>query len=178
MKSSQINFYMTDEDILEIDNYLKAQGLVIISAYHSEKEIKVLPSLLVSENDKPIQKNRLILLQEDLPHLKPGYIETKEMYNVDIMDSPVIEFSPGGIKENKFYRGRLYYVKDILNKKGQSEEKNAEFLKIASSLFRWIKKHFKNAKLQGFEDFLVTERTANCLDKNRVELVLNHVMKG
>ena len=167
---------MTDEDILEIDNYLKAQGLVIISAYHSEKEIKVLPSLLVSENDKPIQKNRLILLQEDLPHLKPGYIETKEMYNVDIMDSPVIEFSPGGIKENKFYRGRLYYVKDIFDNTGKLIPKDESFLSEAENLFRWVKKHFKTEIFPGFEGYLVSKRSKNWVQAGKGELVLNNVL--
>ena len=62
-------------------------------------------------------------------------------------------------------RGRVYYTK---NKIGNgSPKKNELFLKMADDFFKWIRKNFKNVKLKGYEEFLISERTMQWLNESK-----------
>lgn len=73
----------------------------------------------------------------------------------DLFTSPMIELSVGkeGILKG---RSRLYFLKGT----------DPIFQKTADELFKWVKKHFKNTKLSGLEDFLITERTKAWLESS------------
>ncbi|HRG48687.1 MAG TPA: hypothetical protein PLG41_20950, partial [Leptospiraceae bacterium] len=86
------------------------------------------------------------------------YIDTQKYFTIDILDSPVIEFSQPGYYNNTIkMRGRVYYTKAAIG--NGNAPKNELFLKMADNFFKWIRKNFKNVKLKGYEGFLVTERT-------------------
>lgn len=176
MKSSQIIFYMTDADILEIEKYLQETEFLILHSVNTDAGINPLSSLLdVPEYSK--NKTKCLIEENDKDRILFRYSETKKLYFIDIIHSPVIEFSSSSIQEEGLVRGRLYYVKDFYDKENQLTSKNESFLSQASSLFRWVKKNFPNAKLDGYEDFLVTERIKQWQEKTGGKLVLNHFQK-
>lgn len=154
MIGTQINFYFREEDFQEVEVYLKEKGLLVNPNYslNMEKEISIL--------DKE-STMKLLTLPSLQNHIIKKYIDTQNYYTCDIIESPAIELYMPKEKDNVMKRGRFYYTK-----KNQSGLKSSEFLKTADELFKWIKKHFKNTKLAGLEDFLISERTKAWLESS------------
>ncbi len=161
MMGRQINFYLMNEDFLEIDEYISKKGLIIIPNYTKTDGLEIVNSIL----DKKYYPQKFLSLPTLSGQIKKRYIETQKYFTVDILDSPVIEFSIGYQEENLKRRGRVYYTK---NKIGNgSPKKNELFLKMADDFFKWIRKNFKNVKLKGYEEFLISERTMKWLNESK-----------
>lgn len=172
MKSSQLNFYLTREDILEIEEYIKKKGLFIIPQPLSREELQFSNSLTESDGKK-IWSDKYLVLKENQNSVKVKYISTQNYYLVDVLDSPVVEFGNCPIKNNVMSRGRIYYVKDIFDSSGKSIDKPSEFLLAASDLIKWIKKQFKPKNSKNFspipnmEGILISERTYQWMQKEK-----------
>ena len=86
MMGRQINFYLMEEDIEEINNYLSKQGLLILTAPMKANKIELAESLFVKSRDHyitaPSLQNEILIT----------FIETQNYYLPDILDSPIIEF--------------------------------------------------------------------------------------
>ena len=158
MMGRQINFYLMKEDILEVDEYIRKNGMIIIPNYTKTASIEPLKSL-PSVADQ----------------IKKRYIDTQKYFTIDILDSPVIEFSQPGYYNNTIkMRGRVYYTKATIG--NGNAPKNELFLKMADDFFKWIRKNFKNVKLKGYEGLLVTERTNAWLNASEDrELSINNI---
>jgi hypothetical protein len=154
MMGRQINFYLMKEDILEVDEYIRKNGMIIIPNYTNTASIEPLKSLL----DKNSTPGKFISLPSVADQIKKRYIDTQKYFTIDILDSPVIEFSQPGYYNNTIkMKGRVYYTKATIG--NGNAPKNELFLKMADDFFKWIRKNFKNVKLKGYEGLLVTERT-------------------
>ena len=160
MMGRQINFYLMEEDIDEINNYLSKQGLIILAAPMKANKLELAESLFVKSRDHyitaPSLQNEILIT----------FIETQNYYLPDILDSPIIEFDSGHMRDNRIkMRGRVYYTKTKIG--NGSPKKNELFLKMADDFFKWIRKNFKNVKLKGYEEFLISERTLQWLNESK-----------
>lgn len=137
MKSSQINFYLMPEDILE-------KEFIIYNQYM--KEVKSLMGI-DGGNDDGI---RYILHTYHKDSLVKLYVESEKRYIIDSLSSPVIEliYPDFPYEGNKMLAGRLYYVKDTENINKELELKEEKFLKSASSLFRWFRKNKQHRSIE------------------------------
>ena len=185
MKSSQINFYFTKEDILEIEEYIRERKMLIIPQPLYTKELNFSHSL-TEYDGKRIWSDKYLVLEKDKNSVITKYIDTQNYYLVDVLDSPVIEFSNCIIKNNIMSRGRIYIVKNTYDKSGLSVDKPSEFLQTASELFKWIKKHFKPKNtskyppIPNMEGILISERVFDWMQTekgNLAELVREDVKK-
>ena len=174
MKSSQINLFITMEDLLDIEKYLLKQSIVfLMQPMPSQKPIikKTLQNIPLKEYRPDI----ILSKKEHLSLLELRYIEKQKYYLINTASSPVIEFwFPFNYHNQEvLHASRFYYIKDTLDKTHQKEElKPSSFLKSSDELFRWIKKTFKNAKLPGYEGYLVSERAAEWSAKTGGKLVM------
>jgi hypothetical protein len=162
MKSNQINLFITMEDVLEIEKYLSKQSIVfLMQPMPSQQPIikNSLQNILLKEYRPDI----ILSKKEHLSFLQFRHIEKQNHYLIDITSSPVIEFwFPFNYhSQEKLHASRFYYTKDTFHKTNLTETlKPSGFLQSAEDLFRWIKKTFKNAKLPGYEGYLVSPRAA------------------
>jgi len=142
--SSQINFFMMPEDVAELEDYIKKQGLIIVSAISPTPEPLILDTLFPAKGLKT-----LILLPDKINELKIRFVETQNYYYLNEMQSPVIEFrKPIYLKdENAIRSGRLYFDKNYLTEDGHLLVKDADIILLAEKLFKWFRKNFKNTKI-------------------------------
>jgi len=166
MTSSQINFYMMPEDVAELEQYIKEQGLMIVASKMPEPSLYELNSL--------IDKNKLITYILHPKHknlVKTGYITNLKTYYVDETYSPVIEFIKPIFKQDEkaLKVGRLYFNKIALSQDDNKWiAKDEEFIKVSTNLFKWFKKHFKNTKK---DSWWITPRAANWAEKENGRLL-------
>ena len=174
MKSSQINFYFTPNDIKDIIQYIESNGLLIIEDPMPTPDLKIVHSLDLNPEKTSI---KYILNPKDQEFVIRNYIQKQNYYVISPLESPLIELWQPILKNNfhgMLYQGRVYYVKDYLDKATKTEHlKNSDFLHTADSFFKWIRKNFKNAKLPNYEGFLVSENAAKWAKETGGELVLN-----
>lgn len=168
MKSSQINFYLSKEDIAELESFILSSGLQIIQDNPEKKDLIKIDSLTSETSSK-----KFIVRSEDVDKIQ--FIKTKNsgLFIIDQNNSPVIEFwNPTNWQNSKVMpRGRVYYIKDYYNTEGILTEKPHDFILTAETLFKWIKKQFKNVKIPGFEMFLVSPRTYQWMQEQNGQLM-------
>jgi hypothetical protein len=174
MKSSQINFYFTKEDMLEVDAFVKEKGIIIIQERNSSTKIETINSL--GNFDTCKKKGSLLTLPKEIDSIKTTFIDKQNFYTVDIISSPVIEISPSFIHNNILSRGRLYYIKTYYNENNEYVDKPSELLQTATDLFKWIKKHFKPKKnskvplIPNMDGILISERVLDWMHKENGNL--------
>ncbi len=154
MKSAQLNFFMMPEDIAEMDNYLQKNDLLIVN-YSNLK-----PTALISSSLQNINEIKAFLvLNENIDKLKFRYIEINNNFIIDEFQSPQIEYFKTiyNVTTNVIRAGRVYFNKTIYDE---------NTIKTANDLFKWLKKYFKNNKI---EQFYATIKTQKYIyDKNIV----------
>ena len=176
MNSSQINFYLMPDDAIEMDTYLRQNDLILLAQPMPDCNLISVDSLQsLAFKDLKIRSVKYIARREDKEKIKLEFVETQNHYVIDVLNSPVIEiWFPSFLNKEKRKRGRVYYVKTYLDRESKKEVlKNSEFLKLAEDFFKWIRRNFKNVKLPGYENFLVSERTANWLKESGGQLAIN-----
>ncbi len=158
--SSQINFFLMPEDILEMDAFLKVHQCSVVAEPMPSQELKFINSILVNGNEKINKK--YIIRNLDIPKISIKEVKQQNYYLVNETISPCIEIIYPKFEKNKdkqLNRGRVYYNKFYYDTENKLTYKDESFLKYASDFFKWIKKHFQNVKLKNYEDFLVSEKT-------------------
>jgi hypothetical protein len=165
MKTNQINFFFMPEDIAAIDDYLHSHKILIVSQPMQTDQLRIVNSISLFETDLDKKLNKKYLIPEvNQSQITVKQIKEQNYFLINDLISPCVEvvYSPfSQLKDKSMNRGRFYYNKTFYNAKKELVSKNENFLEFASSFFKWIKKNFKNSKLKGFEDFLVSERTKN-----------------
>jgi len=158
---------MMPEDVAELDEYIKQQGLVIISSRSSYSVINQLNSLNESGAFKAY-----IILEEQIEQIRLTYFDEIQMYVVDEMQSPVIEFriSKFNSETKKFNRGRLFYKSEMIDENGVPIPKSSMLTKTANDLFIWFKKNFSDIKIN---PNFTTERSANWVKQNDAVFEIN-----
>jgi hypothetical protein len=153
MVGRQINFYFTEEDYKELENYVLEKSILVLPNYSLDMEKEI----ILSDKNYSMKLLTLPILKDQIVK---RYIDTQNYFTCDIWDSPVIELHVPKHDTHLMRRGRVYYTKE-----NQTESKSKEtlFLEFADDLFKWMRKNYKNTKLKGFENFLITERTKNWL---------------
>jgi len=160
----QINFFMLPDDVAEIEIKIKELNLVIVA----DRMMDTKPLVLNSLNSEH-SFSKLLVLANDLNLINYNFIASKNMYIVNYCSSPVVQFSNSVFKptEKIIYEGRLYYDKEIKKSDTELINQSEEFLLVANQLFAWIKKHFKNTKIN---NFLTTERTKKWIETENGKL--------
>lgn len=161
MIGKQINFYLMEDDLKEVDVYIKKSGLYIFPNFTKDSSLNPLSSLL----DNHSYLIKYLAVPSAIKEIVKRYVDTQDYYTIDVLESPVIELNPGYIDKNLKRRGRIYYTKNSIGSNGF--EKNKSFLEMSNEFFKWFRKNFKNVKLKGLENILVSERTLQWLEASK-----------
>ncbi len=141
----QINFFMLDQDLAEIDAKVKELGLTIIADRMPTEQIIVLDSLI---NDF---YKMFLLRNEDLKEITFEYLEEHNCFWIHPMLNPVLECNKSlELKEKKLITlGRFFYDSQFRNHQKKFVTKNVELTNNVTKLFKWFHTKFKQ-KIDGY----------------------------
>ncbi|MCP5499490.1 MAG: hypothetical protein H7A25_06275 [Leptospiraceae bacterium] len=163
MKGKQINFFLTPEDVKELDKYLSENEFVIIPQPLYKNKIELIDSLLYSpDNGEKIRPEKYIVSKNDLENIELSYIDTHRYHLIGLNDkNPAIEFTyiSKAPEDKKIKRGRLYYT-DVFYDNSELRKKNERFTESAKNLFTWFKKMFNDTTLSGYKGYQISAKAA------------------
>ncbi len=167
-KSKQLNFFITPDDLKEIDIFLKENAcLVLRNNVSSESESFGYD--IESNTEKLFQ---VFLSKEEFKNnITFNYLESKEYYYVYETSSYVIEFGIGGFypySDKEFHRSRLYFIHEYY-KDGILVKKSPEFVEWANTLMRNFKKRFL-VKHPSYSNDYFSEQSINWVKLNNAKL--------
>ncbi len=165
MKTKQINFYFTPQDISEFEKYILANWEIIPNFLPTNK----------IETQKHFENLCYFVLPQHKDKVQLKYISAKTLYKVDMNISPVIEFVNSHLDEstNVLRRGRIFFAQEFLLHHSFLSFPN-DFVENAKKLFRWVQKHFKDVKLTNYEGLLVSENALKWQQQTSGTLLLNN----
>jgi hypothetical protein len=141
MSSKQFNFFITQEDYINIDFFLKNNNILILSDNYIGKSYDSFD--LIKYNEENI--HQVYLTQKEfINQITISNIEDKFLYYL-ITSSFILEFSLGGIysyDNNLLHRGRFYYTKKYYNDNGKMVVKPTDFTNWCDEIIKKFKKHF------------------------------------
>lgn len=168
MNSLQLNFFITPDDLKEIDIFFKEQKYITI------KNNVLKPEILPDYDLKgaAVEKIFEVYLTEQkfLKNISFKYLEEKNYYYVYERSSEVVQFSIGGFypySDKELHRSRLYYVIKYYDANDQLVSKNEEFLQWANQFFKSFKKRF----LKLSNGIYFSEKAQNWVSNNNARLV-------
>lgn len=141
----QINFYMSLEDQIAMDELIRTKMPELFVIRHRMKERKI--QLLESTLDETLGvKSMYLVLGTQIGHVVMREKNTLGWYFVDDLRSPIIEYSRSNLIQNdprgKVLRGgRIYYQPSYFDGSGVLVGKNPDFLKAAQKLFGLFKRN-------------------------------------
>jgi hypothetical protein len=145
----QVNFYQHPEDLRAFEAMLRKRAdiLILRHAWRSAAP-EVEPDLVASlPSDSQGRDARIVLIArpEDMAALVVTHREKLGYWTTDIRNSPVIEFTRCVLGAGSISPGRLYFV---------DNGKTTEFIKLAESLFRWIKRRYSHPDGKDFSSIV------------------------
>ncbi len=156
------------EDVAELEQYIKEQGLLIIAEISPSQTPLVINSLI-----EPQSLSTYLVHPSQIDLLKIDFIEAQNKFWLNELWSPVIEFSKCVFskEQNTLRKGRLYFEKAQLSDDRKNVIfRNQEFIKTGENLFKWYKKHFKNSKINSN---WTTLRVAEWIKNENGRLLIN-----
>jgi hypothetical protein len=137
--SHQVNFYLDSQDLVDMEAAYTSLGPVAFLSDVSPTSAPLrVPSLIREVEGKP-WLFFVLARPEDLGEIvmsPPAH----GRWSIDILKSPVVEFSRSFEGDGVIRRGRIYYTKGFYGSDGKWVDKPAEFLAWASVLTRRTKR--------------------------------------
>lgn len=153
MRSKQINFFITPDDMKEINIFLQKENCVIVRNNVSTPSMAFGYDIV---NNKE-QLFQVYLTKEELKSkVLFKHISSQNYYYVYDTKSDVVEFSIGGFypySNKELHRGRFYYVFEYYNDDGSITQKDPEFIQWADNIIKKFKKEFLKKAPEFTSDF-------------------------
>lgn len=142
----QVNFYMLPEDLAGFELMLRTKGgISFVSDLFSSPSVQTITTLQGSTQGK-----RYLALDIDLGSIVTRLVSKQNLWRIDDLRSPVIEFTRGYFDGNSLRRGRLYFSPGFYDDSGHWVEKHNDFVKWADGLLHWIRKNYKRDSNTGY----------------------------
>lgn len=139
----QIYFYLEPRDLVPFERALLEPGDTSILHHRSPNpEPRVVDSLVLEEGGQPWLFFSLVRT-EDMPAIVMRHVPAQQHWTIDVLRSPVVEFSRGRFDGSALHRGRLYYVDSFYDEHGRSVTKGEPFRTWAKALFGRAKRPLK-----------------------------------
>lgn len=137
----QINFYLLPSDITMLESKLKnACALTILHGRSNSSTPRELPNLDLVENNHRLLFYYLVR-PDDIESLVINFVPKQNYWVIDVLCSPVIEFTSCFFDGQNLRRGRIYCVEKYYGKNGEIVEKSESFKKWVQQIFSVTKKN-------------------------------------
>ena len=139
MNSRQINFFLNEQDQIELNDLFSNDGELIFCKSRSEQaKPKILDSSVIKKmGGEPLKI--LLVRKADLDLLKFRYLKIRNEFVIDTIDSPVVEYSRCFLCDEFIRRGRMYFLKSFYDDAENMVTKNDCFLSWADALLNTTK---------------------------------------
>jgi hypothetical protein len=140
MTGRQVSFYLTPLDQSELEARLHAAAeIFFIEGCSNQARPQQLADATVADMGKtPL---RIYLVRpEDMASVVFRFVEDQQVWLVDDLRSPVIEFDRCYFARDLLRRGRLYYVPKYYREDGVFVSKSADFLAWSDGLLKVARK--------------------------------------
>jgi hypothetical protein len=160
MTSKQINFFFSQEDLQELEDYAFSHNWQILAHYSPSTEVVILDSIFA-----PTKGWKFLVQPSQIDQVKKYWVDTQNYYAIEISASPLIELVQlhSDPEQKILGRGRVYF-EQIVYVDGQAVRKDEHFLQAADALFKWIRKHFRGSQPEGYKGFLISPRVKNWIE--------------
>ena len=168
MKSKQINFFLTREDVEDFYQFLNSTGWGTLPVNAETAQPKF-------TYEKP--NHAFFVLKKQAQQVLTKYIEKSNSYKVLITNSPAVEFwvSPIDTNTNTLFRGRIYMTCEYFNSDGLVE-KSAEFLNASKNLLSWFRRQLLTVKENTSNDLITSINADRWAKENNGRLVKNNLL--
>jgi hypothetical protein len=123
----QVNFYATPVDIAALGAAVsRVEPMLILHDRSSSAEPRSLPALDHHEGGRR-HLFYFLVREADLAHVVTTHVPAQARWTVDVLRSPVIEFTSCFFDGNLLRRGRVYYVDGFYGEDGAWLEKPESF---------------------------------------------------
>lgn len=143
MKSSQLNFYLNQDDQFDLNKRLVDQDEILFCKARSNFEHPTFIGNSLIERMGEDALKICLVRKTDVPDLVFRKIKNSDQYKIDTLRSPVIEYSRCFVGPKFIRRGRLYFVKSFYDDHNQLVSKPDKFLSWANQIFKEAKKPLK-----------------------------------
>ncbi len=171
MKSKQINFFISNDELSKLNKYLEDNGWVIVLAENSTGKIETTNVIERTETNNLV---KMYLVPKNLlEQIEYRYIKEQNKFVVNpFKNAPVVEVLRPYYDDDKNFirRGRLFYELTYVNEQKEPTLKPDEFLKSADKLFKAFRRTFKNVKSDKFKGFIITANTHKLIAEEGLEL--------
>lgn len=162
--SSQISFYVLPDELLELESYINEHSGILIL------RTSIIPEVLIANSILEIPYlEGFIIPKFELTNVSIKQLKTN-LYSINPITSPVIEFSQGIIKNNTLRATRLFLRKDFYNKEGESIKHSNEYILWCEGIFKWLKKKYKPCQELQYKGLRISPSVLNMLYINEIKL--------
>lgn len=154
--SRQVNFYAIENEIFEVENYLRHLNYLVMALPIYNNNVVSYPSIREAVESRPVWPfSYEITSQSFLKDIKLDFIEKQNYFLVDSLRSPVIDFTLSFLSEDRrtLRRGRLYFKLGFYGQDQSWQQKNSDFIEWADDFVG----HFRKAlsfKVDKFDNLL------------------------
>ena len=161
----QLNFHAAPPDVARLEAAISAlQPILILHDRSSMSEPRVLPTLTFKENSQQ-HLFYFLVRPDDLSDVVMEHVPNQGYWSVDILRSPVIEFTSCYFDGQILRRGRIYYVDGYYGADDAWMEKPETFRRWAAAVRKTVRKELtkRDSDYIGEEAALWLEREAGRL---------------
>lgn len=159
MPSKQLNFFIMPEDWKQISEVLEKQNVYFIKVPLKDSS-KIFTKTIADKKEG--ESYRVYLTNEEYKNkIFFEHGDDKKTLEVDILKSYAIEFDRAGFfpySSQILHRARFYTVTKYFDKSGKELEKDADFIKWVTIIYKVIKKEFLK-KIEGQDYITFSENT-------------------
>ena len=139
----QVNFYATPADIGELESAIRdLEPMAVLHDRSPTMEPRRLSSLRFSEESQPLLFYYLVRIA-DLPGVLTQHVPAQGYWTIDLLRSPVVEFSSCYFDRRILRRGRVYYVDGFFGPNETWIETPESFRLWAKSVIKATRKTLK-----------------------------------
>ena len=167
MNSKQINFFLSNEDLPEVNIFFLEKKCLIFK--RDKENPEVFSNYNIVKNPENIFQV-CVSKDEFKDKIFYEFIESKN-YSVDILKSYCIEFTIGGIypySNKEFHSSRFYYITEYFDN-DKTVRKDKEFINWADDIFKSFKKRFLKKESEYSNRFL-TEKFIDWIRMNNAKI--------
>lgn len=174
MNSKQLNFYVLPQDLVNVQSFLMANGLLLIKEPIMSNIDSIFTDSVVDPYPTPATFKYYLVHKKHSSEIKLEWIEKQKYFVVDYCKSPVIEFARGyfvpGVKDLELTRARLYFV-TAYYENNELVRKDAEFVTEATKLIDKFKKQLL-VKHKSFQADWSSPAVIKWIEQEGVKLVI------
>lgn len=136
----QVNFYLTESDTRIVEKAIRELEPVIVLHMRSDDgRPRILDSLsFKGEGNYWLYYD--IVREPDLGSIPLSYVNGANYWKMDVLTSPIVEFSRSFYDGKLMRRGRIYFIESYFDENDALVFKNEDFLKWARKILRVVRK--------------------------------------